>query len=104
MVRRSVFGLFAFLLFGLVVTAAEYKGTIEKIDTKSGAMTVKVDDKPKSFDITYMAKIYDASGKESTGKKRLAVIAKDASVTVTTETQKVGGEDKEVVTKVQINK
>jgi hypothetical protein len=103
--HRLICALLALFFMAAFLVAADYTGTVEKIDAKKGSLTIKMkDDKTKDFDISFRAKIFDKEGKESTGKKRLAVITKEASVTVTTETQKVGGEDKEVVTKVQINK
>ena len=105
MLHRMICALLALFFVTALLMAADYTGTVDKIDAKKGSLTIKMkDDKTKDFDISFRAKIFDKEGKESTGKKRLAVITKEASVTVTTETQKVGGEDKEVVTKVQINK
>jgi hypothetical protein len=102
---RILAALLAFLFTTAVLVAADYSGTVEKIDGKKGSLTIKMkDDKTKDFDITFKVKIFDKDGKESTGKKRLAIITKDASVTVTTDKQKVGDEEKEVVTKVQLNK
>jgi hypothetical protein len=94
------------LLFTVtLLAAAEYTGTVEKIDAKKGNLTIKMkDDKSKDFDITFKAKVFDKDGKESTGKKRLAVITNNASVTVTTDKVKVGDEEKEVVTSVKVNK
>jgi hypothetical protein len=104
MVRQTTCALLAFLFTAAFLVAADYTGTVEKIDGKKGALTIKTkDDKTKDFDITFKAKIFDKDGKESTGKKRLAIITKDATVTVTTEKQKVGDE-KEVVTKVTVGK
>jgi hypothetical protein len=97
--------LLALFCVAAFLTAADYVGTVEKIDTKKGSLTIKMkDDKIKDFDITFKAKVFGQDGKESTGKKRLAIITNNASVTVTTEKQKVGDEEKEVVSKVQINK
>ncbi|SRR5579871_5501060 len=97
--------LLALFCTAALLVAGDYVGTVEKIDTKKGSLTIKTkDDKSKDFDITFKAKVFDKDGKESTGKKRLAIITNNASVTVTTEKQKVGDEEKEVVTKVQVNK
>lgn len=105
MQRRMLSVVLAFFCMAALVVAADYTGTVEKIDAKKGALTIKTkDDKTKDFDISFRAKIFDKEGKESAGKKRLAILTKDASVTVTTETQKVGDVEKEVVTKVQLNK
>lgn len=105
MVRHTLCAVLAFVFTAAILGAADYTGTVEKIDAKKGALTIKMkDDKTKDFDITFKAKVFNKDGKESTGKKRLAVITKDASVTVTTDKQKVGDEEKEVVTKIQVNK
>lgn len=97
--------LLALFCLAAFLAAADYVGSVDKIDTKKGSLTIKMkDDKTKDFEITFKAKVFDKDGKESTGKKRLAIINKDASVTVTTEKQKVGDEEKEVVSKVQLNK
>lgn len=105
MLSRTMCALLAFLFMAAFLAAAEYTGTVEKIDGKKGSLTIKMkDDKTKDFDVTFKAKIFDKDGKESTGKKRLAIITKDAAVTVTTDKVKVGDEEKEVVTKVQLSK
>lgn len=104
MFRHSIPALAVLFLFGIVLSAAEYKGTIEKIDGKKGTMSVKVGDKVQNFEITYMAKIYDTTGKESTGKKRLAILKPSDDIVITTEVKKIGDADKEVITKVELKK
>jgi len=100
MVRRLMVALVAVVFFGSCALAEEIKGTIEKINTKSGDLTLKVGDKTQTFVVTYMAKVFDKADKEQTGKKRLAIFAVNAEVTVTTEKK----DDKEVVTKLKLNK
>ena len=105
MPRRFFCTLLMLLFTVTLLAAAEYTGTVEKIDAKKGNLTIKMkDDKTKDFDITFKAKVFDKDGKESTGKKRLAVLTTNASVTVTTDKVKVGDEEKEVVTSVKVNK
>jgi len=99
--NRRIVGVLAVVLFAVVaVSAADYKGTVEKIDTKSGSVSVKVDGKVQSFAITFTAKVFDSGGKESTGRKRLEIFKAGDDVVITTE--KKG--DKDVVTKVEQKK
>ena len=100
MIHRSVGVLAVVLGAVLAVAAGEIKGTVEKIDTKSGSVSVKVGDKVQTFDIVFTAKVFDANGKESTGRKRLEIFKAGDEVIVTTETKG----DKEVVTKVEQKK
>ncbi len=105
MLRRIICTLVVLLFTVTLLAAAEYTGTVEKIDAKKGFLTIKMkDDKTKDFDIPFNAKVFDKEGKESTGKKRLAIFTKETSVTVTTDKKKVGDEEKEIVTSVKINK
>jgi hypothetical protein len=108
MLRKTLCSLVALLLVATVALAAEYKGTVKKINAKNGDMTLTVkdgdNDKDKDFTIPPLAKIVDGDGKELKGKKRLATISSGTSLTVTTEKKKVGDEEKEVITQVKVNK
>lgn len=105
--RRLVCSLVAMFFLVGIVAAAEIKGKIDKIDApkkKDATLVLKVDDKTQTFVLTYRAKIFDANGKESTGKKRLAILKPGDEVTVTIDKVKVGSEEKDMVTKVQLKK
>jgi hypothetical protein len=108
MVRRITFVLVALVFTVASVMAADYTGKVKTIDGKKGSVTITYKDGDKEvskdFDIPPVATVLKSDGTESKGKKRLAVISKDTSITVTTEKKKVGDEEKEVVTKVKVNK
>ena len=104
MFRRSACVLVGLLFLVAAVSAEDYKGKVAKVDAKKGNLTVKMGDKTMDFEILFSSKIFDKEGKESTGKKRLAILTTDADVVVTTEKKKVGDVDKDVVTKVQLAK
>src|SRR5262245_27252177 len=108
MLRRSLCAFVALLFVTTAVMAGEIKGKVKSINAKKGDMTVTIKDGDKDKDVDYMipplAKVLDADGKESKGKKRLAIINSGASITITTEKKKVGDEEKEVITQIQLNK
>jgi hypothetical protein len=101
---RTVLALLALCVLAVAVSAAEYTGAIDKINAKTGAISIKVGDKVSDFDIPFSAKVYDETGKESTGKKRLGIFKPSDEVVITTEKKKVGDVDKEIVIKVERKK
>jgi hypothetical protein len=104
MFRRFLCAVIAVLFVATVAWAAEIKCTVKKINAKNGDMTVTIKDGDTEKDVDYTipptADLLDANGKKLTGKKRLAGINTGASLTITT-TKK---NDKDVITKVEINK
>jgi len=104
MFRKLCCSLVALLFVAVSVMAAEYTGTVEKINPKKGEVTIKVKDKSMDFNIPGTAKVLDKDGKALKGKKRLAGISTGSEVTVTTEKKKVKDVKKEIVTEVKIVK
>ncbi|MBY0528482.1 MAG: hypothetical protein K2R98_34140 [Gemmataceae bacterium] len=108
MLRRIALALVALVFTFASVMAADYTGKVKTIDAKKGSVTITYKDGDKEvskdFDIPPLASVVGPDGKELKGKKRLATISKDTSITLTTEKKKVGDEEKEVITKVKVNK
>lgn len=108
MLRRSLCALVALLFLATAAWAAEVKGTVKKINTKNGDMTVTIKDgdteKDMDFTIPPTADLLDANSKKLTGKKRLANITNGAAITITTAKKKVGDVEKDVITQVQLAK
>jgi hypothetical protein len=98
MFRKLCCALVVLCFLAVSVLAAEFTGTVEKINTKNGDITIKVKDKSMDFTIPPVAKVTDKGGKALKGRKRLAGITKGSEVTITTEKKK----DKEVVTEVKV--
>jgi hypothetical protein len=89
----AVFGLL--VVTGLAV-AAEYKGSVTKVDADKGVITVKVDDKEMEIQTDKDTKFLNAKDKDL--KAGLKGLKAKANVIVTTDKK----DGKEVATKVQL--
>jgi hypothetical protein len=108
MVRRVACALVALFVSVACISAADYTGKVTTINAKKGNITITYKDGDKEvkkdFEITFMSTVINREGMELKGKKRLASILKDDSVTITTEKKKFGDTEREIVTKVKVNK
>ena len=102
MFRKLCCSVVALTFVVATVMAAEYTGPVEKINAKSGSVTIKVKDKSMSFDIPPVAKVIDKDGKALKGRKRLAGISAGTELTITTTPKKVKDVEKEIITEVKI--
>jgi hypothetical protein len=96
---RSLAALCSLLLLTLVVWSAEYKGKVKSVDPDKNTITVTVDDKDKTFNVTDDAKI--TRGDKDVKKRLKAKFWGDSpNITVVTD----GEGDKEVVKELKVEK
>jgi hypothetical protein len=96
---RPLAALCSLLLLGLVAWAAEYKAKVKSVDPDKNTITVTLDDKDKTFNVSDDVKV-TVGGEEK--KKKLKVKALNNSPDVTLVTDGEG--DKEVVKEIKIGK
>jgi hypothetical protein len=96
---RSLAALCSLLLLALVVWSAEYKGKVKSVDPDKNTITVTIDDKDRTFNVSDDVKVTQGD-KEKKKKLKAKVFADSPNVTLVTD----GEGDKEVVKEIKIGK
>jgi hypothetical protein len=96
---RSLSAMALLLLFGLTLLAAEYKGKVKSVDRDKNTITITVDDKDMTFNVSDDARVIRGE-KEVKKKLKAKVFDNNPSVTLTTD----GEGEKEVVKEIKIAK
>jgi hypothetical protein len=96
---RSLTAMCLLLVFGLALLAAEYKGKVKSVDRDKNTITITIDDKDKTFNVSDEVKVTRG---EKEIKKKLKSKSFDSNPPVTLTTEGEG--EKEVVKEIKIEK